>query len=311
MKKHGKKGKATQILEYSAAYLVFSIVRILPWKVVDTMSSFLGRLLFVFSSKRRNLAIENVRYALKIENDREAKDLALRSCKSFFLTFLEIPKIREAINAPHTMSRLRSMIKDIDAMFQRAREIHEATGGCIFITPHLGSWEMLLYLSAMAHIPMTLIIRPLDNPYIERLLNRETSGQIIMPKTNALSHLKRALREGRSVGMLPDQSTMKGLSLYFFGRQASTTPLPALLAISCKRPIVTVACCRKPDGRHYELFIGEPIWPDSSEDKRAEIIRLTEAMTRSMEDVIRRYPDQYLWMHNRWKRYRHKREFLG
>jgi KDO2-lipid IV(A) lauroyltransferase len=131
-----------------------------------------------------------------------------------------------------------------------------------------------------------------------------------MPKKNSFFALQETLKKGKSIGMLPDQSTMKGILVDFFGRKATTTPVPALLAISHKRPIVVVACCRKQGGR-FEGFVSDPIWPKDNESEKAEIFRLTQEMNRNMELIIKKYPGQYLWMHNRWKTYKNKKEFYS
>ena len=105
---------------------------------------------------------------------------------------------------------------------------------------------------------------------------------------------------GRSVGILPDQATYKGIPVEFFGRPAWTTPVPALLAVVQRRPLVPVACVRT--GRlRFGGILGEPIWPRERGSEKAEVVRLTALMSRQMEDAIRACPEQYLWMHNRWK----------
>ena len=93
----------------------------------------------------------------------------------------------------------------------------------------------------------------------------------------------------------------------FLGRAATTTPIPAILAIANDRPIVVVACCRRQD-HSFEGFVGDPLWPAAGQSEPAEIRRLTQAMNRNMETIIRRYPEQYFWMHDRWKRYNFKGE---
>jgi len=100
---------------------------------------------------------------------------------------------------------------------------------------------------------------------------------------------------------------MTAVSVDYFGREASTTPVPAFLAVLYKRPIVVVACCRKSRDFQYEGFVGDPIWPDGDKNEKTEIIRLTQEMNRGMEAIIRKYPEQYLWMHDRWKKYRFKK----
>ena len=104
---------------------------------------------------------------------------------------------------------------------------------------------------------------------------------------------------------------MKGLLIDFFGRKATTTPVPALLSISYNRPLVVFACCRKSGNYQYEGFVSDPIYPGEYTSKKDEIIRITEAMTREMESIIRKYPEQYLWIHNRWKTYKGKKEFMS
>ena len=264
--------------------------------------------------RRRNIAIENLRNAFNGEKtEKEIRDIARQSCKSFFLTFLEIVKLGSLFLKPDTMDRIRPTTENLDQLFLKAKKIHDESGGCIFVTPHISNWEILPYVSSAVGIPLAIVVRPLDNVYLEKLIyaNRAASGQIIIPKRNALFVLQKTLQQGKSIGLLPDQSTMKGVSVEFFGRKATTTPVPAILAITYKRPIVVVACCRKSNEYQYEGFVCDPIWPGEYKSEKAEIFRLTEEMNRKMESIIKKYPSQYLWIHNRWKTYKGKKELLS
>lgn len=313
-KKRKKKGKFIKISEYAAVYSLINISRIVPLKVVKIISNFIGDLLYFLVPRRRNIAIKNLRNAFKGEKtEKEIREIARQSCRSFIFTFLEIIKLRFLLTKPDTVNSLRSTGKNLDELFRKAKKIHDESGGCIFVTPHIGNWEVLPYVSSVVGIPLTVVVRPLDNVYLEKLIyaNRADSGQVIIPKKNALFVLQKTLRQGKSIGMLPDQSTMKGISVNFFGRKATTTPVPAILAITYKRPIVVIACCRKPDNYQYEGFVCEPIWPREYKSEKAEIFRLTEEMNLKMESIIRKYPEQYLWIHNRWKTYKGKKELLS
>ena len=230
----------------------------------------------------------------------------------FFLTFLEIIKIRYLFTKPDIADRLREQTRNVDALFKKAKKIHDESQGCIFVTPHIGNWELLPHVSAYAGIPLAIVARPLDNGYLERLIfeNRVAGGQVLIPKKNALFTLQKTLQKGTSIGMLPDQSTMKGLSIDFFGRPATTTPVPAILAINYKRPIVVVACCRTKDNK-YDGFVSDPIFPGEYTSEKEEITRITKEITREMEIIIRKYPEQYLWIHNRWKTYKNKRAVMS
>jgi KDO2-lipid IV(A) lauroyltransferase len=286
----------------------------LPARALHGISLVLGNVLYIFVPRRRKIALKNLRDAFgKTKRESEIRRIARRSCKSFFLTFLEMIKSRSLLSQPEAVIRLRELTDELDELFQKAKKIHDQSGGCIFVTPHIGNWEVLPSISSIVGIPLAVVVRPLDNPFLERLIyaHRSESGQVIIPKKNALFVLQRTLKRGKSIGLLPDQSTMKGISVDFFGHKATTTPVPALLAISYQRPVVVVACCRRPDGRRYEGFVSAPIWPRESESEKAEIFRITEEMNRKMESIIRKYPEQYLWIHNRWKTYRHKKELLA
>jgi KDO2-lipid IV(A) lauroyltransferase len=281
---------------------------------VKYISNFLGDLLYILVPKRRNIALDNLRNAFASENnDKQIKTIARHSCRSFFLTYLEIIKLRSLFDKPDTIDSLRTRTVKLDELFLKAKKIHDESSGCIFVTPHIGNWEVLPYVSATVGIPLSVVVRPLDNNYLEKLMyeNRSSSGQVIIPKKNALFALQKTLQQGKSIGMLPDQSTMKGISINFFNRKATTTPIPAILAINYNRPIVVVACCRKQHSNHYEGFVCDPIWPGEFNSEKQEIFRLTEEMAGKMESIILKYPEQYLWIHNRWKKYKDKKELLS
>jgi KDO2-lipid IV(A) lauroyltransferase len=195
-------------------------------------------------------------------------------------------------------------------MLTRVRQLHDEHRGCVFVTPHLGSWELLPYDAAVFGIPLTVPVRPLDNPYLERQLARAraATGHRFVSRRHGLLGLGTDLARGRSLAILADQATVGGPRIEFFGRPAHTSPVPALLAVRYGRPIVVVACVRTEDAG-FTGWVSEPLWPDQAADESeaAQVERLTAAMNRQMEAVIRLYPDQYLWMHNRWKTYAESR----
>lgn len=310
LRKKKAKGEALQLVEYGATALLLFLVRLIPLSLIRMLSRLLGWLFFRFVPRRRRIALENLTQAFQGEKAEELVSIARESFISVVLTFLESAKFRRVFTGPDAFARVRQSSDGLEQLFRKARKIHDESGGCIFVTPHIGNWEFLPHVSALVGIPLAVVVRPLDNPYLERLLyqSRTATSQVIIPKRNAFFVLQKTLRGGRSIGMLPDQSTMKGIMVDFFGRMATTTPVPALLAITHKRPIVVVACCRKEGGK-YEGFVCDPIWPGDYESEKAEIFRITREMAKNMESIIRKYPGQYLWMHNRWKTYKNKKEF--
>ncbi|MBA4373684.1 MAG: hypothetical protein C0402_12595 [Thermodesulfovibrio sp.] len=308
-----KKSWLLQIVEYGAASIFMAIFRRLPFGVTYRLSSLLGNLLFNVVPRRRDIALDNVRKAFANEKtEGEIRDIARRSCQSLFLTAFEVMKSRKVFNSPDVLDQLKKTNTDLEQLFQKAKKIHDEANGCIFVTPHIGNWELLPAVSAVVGIPLVMVARPLDNPYLEKLFyeNRTAGGQVVVPKRNAMFVLQRTLQQGKSIGMLTDQSTIKGILVDFFGRKATTTPVPAVLAITKNRPVVVVACCRTADFR-FEGFVCDPIWPRKFEHEKDEIYRITQEVNHQMESIIRKYPEQYFWLHNRWKTYTGTKEVMS
>jgi Kdo2-lipid IVA lauroyltransferase/acyltransferase len=285
--------------------LLLGAVRPLPMAVLAPATAALARVAFSFlGRRRRRIAVDNVTLALGVDEVR-ARRLARSGLESFLLTAMpEIAKLRGPLTAPDALEWIERRSPELAGVFERARELHEKTRGCIFVTPHLGNWELLPFAAAAVGIPLAVVARPLDNPHLERLLfaNRERTGHLVVARKNSLLRLQQLLASGRSVGMLPDQAVMGGVPAPFLGREALTTPVPALLAVYQQRPIVVVACLRT--GRlRFTARLSEPIWPERDSVEKTEVVRLTTAMSRAMEAVVREHPEQYFWLHDRWKRY--------
>jgi KDO2-lipid IV(A) lauroyltransferase len=304
-----KKSLAQQWLEYAGVSLLLFVPRLIPPRFVRGLSNVLGKVFFRLVEKRRVIALGNLRAAFGPEKtEGELLSIALRSFCSFILTYLEIARFRPFLRRGGSIEGIQRLSEELRELFRKAKGIHDESKGCIFVTPHIGNWEMLPHVAAAVGIPLVVVARPLDNPLLERLIfsGRAESGQVFIPKRNALFKLQKMLRDGLSIGLLPDQSTMQGVAAEFFGRKAFTTPVPAILSITYQRPIVVVACCRSERDGGFEGFVSDPILPGPYRSEKDEILRLTTAMNRTMESVIRRHPEQYLWMHNRWKTYKKK-----
>lgn len=292
--------------EYWAVRFVILVVRSLPLAFLRFFGTVAGDAFFALSERRRQIALANLRHALgESTGEEERKDIARESCRSLILTFLEMIRFHFSEPDMKTIRERTARSQHLQTILTRARHIHDETGGCLFVTPHIGNWELLLRGATLVGIPLAVVMRPLDNPDVERLLfaTRAAEGHLVIPKKNALFALQRILRQGKSIGLLPDQSTKKGIPASFFGRKALTTPVPALLSVMYNRPIVVVACCRSRKNGTFEGFVSDPLWPTPGANERDEVVRLTQAMNHSMEEVIVRYPEQYLWIHNRWKTY--------
>jgi KDO2-lipid IV(A) lauroyltransferase len=185
-----------------------------------------------------------------------------------------------------------------------ARAAFESRRGLFFLTPHLGNWELAALAAAGRGMPMTVIARPLDNPRLDRRLTafRERGGNVVVPKTEAAREILRALRAGGAVGILLDQHARgaDAVAAPFFGRPAATSSAVARFVDRTEALVVPAAAIRIGPAR-YRLRFEEPIDVRTipKEDRTPE--RLTALLNATMEAQIRRAPEQWLWLHHRWK----------
>lgn len=183
----------------------------------------------------------------------------------------------------------------------------------ILITGHTGNWEFLGYLLAVYGYRVNALARPLDNPYLNRWVMgiREARGMRILTKWGAMEIVQGLIQRGEWVGFIADQNAGdQGLFVPFFGRLASTYKSIGLLAMRYEVPIVVGQAERVGQQFKYHIFCQDVIRPDDWIDQPDPLFYVTARYNRAMEQVIRRAPEQYLWMHRRWKS-RPKHERLG
>jgi KDO2-lipid IV(A) lauroyltransferase len=176
--------------------------------------------------------------------------------------------------------------------------------GVIFVTAHMGSWEVLGALSALVGYPLWSLARPLDNPLLDRLVvrHREQHGQHILDRRGAILHAMRLLRAGEHVAFLVDQDARRrGVFVPFFGRPASTVASVARLSIATGAPVVFCYALRETDELRFKVYVDGPLWPDPGVPRDEEIVRITATFTRWIEQAVRKSPERWLWLHRRWK----------
>lgn len=185
--------------------------------------------------------------------------------------------------------------------FERARSLGK---GVLFLTAHFGNWELSSFAHGVYGYPLNFIVREMDNPLIDRLINhyRTLSGGHAIEKRDASRQVLRAFQRGESVGILMDQNMLPGEGVFveFFGRLASTTTWPARLARKTGVPIVLGLVIWDAQLKKYRLRF-EPVEWIMRDDPDEEILANTANFTRLIEQYARQYPEQWLWVHRRWK----------
>ena len=177
-------------------------------------------------------------------------------------------------------------------------------GPMILLSGHFGNWEMAGYLFGVFGFPPNSVARTLDNPYLDDFLRRfrERTGQKMIPKNGGYDQMLEVLRDGGILSFLADQDAgQRGLYVDFFGRPASTHKAIALLAIEHQAPVVVGYARRIGPGFRYEVGCDAIIEPHEWSGQADDVRLLTQRYTTSLENVIRRSPEQYLWLHRRWK----------
>jgi KDO2-lipid IV(A) lauroyltransferase len=188
--------------------------------------------------------------------------------------------------------------------FEAMDEALQEGRGLVVVTGHLGNWEMGGASIAAWGVSLDVIAQRQRNPLfdVDITRNRESLGMTVVERRDAPKRMLRTLRAGRGVGIVGDQNVRRGgVFVDFFGRPASTARGPAMFALRTGAPLFAGAVRRLPGfPQRYRAEV-QRIQVTPSEDLEADVVRLTEAHTRYLEDKVREAPEQYFWQHRRWK----------
>jgi len=268
-----------------------------PWGVASWLGRRMGDLAYLVFSGRRRITLENLAQAFPGLSPAERRALSRRSWQHLGLVFVELCAL---LSRPLDDLLSRISVEGREHL-DRAMAAH---GRVLALSGHLGNWELLNMAHRVTPYPLAVVVRPLDahwlNPLAERL--RLRTGVELIDKRGALRPVLSALSRGGMVGILLDQNTARseGVFVPFFGRAASTSRSVALLALRTGAPIVPIFARREGDGRH-RIIVRPPLDPPKAGDREAAIAELTGRCTEVIEAAIREAPEQWLWMHNRWR----------
>ncbi len=283
-------------LEYLLTRIGMGLVRWLSPRAADRFGVCVGMILWAVLPSRRMVARDNLRLALGDDptGDNYAT-LVRRVFQNIGRSFVEFARIR-------MMSReeIRPLVIGAGAeLFAQA----QARGrGAVLLTAHFGNWELLGFWAALETDSVDFLTGRLHNPLIDRLMQecRQQMRVGIIPLTTNARTVLRRLRENRLIAMVADQHAPNGVLVDFFGHPAATPKGPAMFAIHAGCPILPYLLRRERWDRHV-VIVGPPIYPPDSGDREADMRMMTERYTKFFEQEIRKYPDQWMWTHRRWK----------
>lgn len=258
----------------------------------------LGELAFRLDGRHRRIALRNLAVAFPGKNRVERAKIARSAFRNLGRVLAEISFIPR-LNGRNT-GRYIAM-EGLDN-FQRA---HAKGRGVLFLTGHFGNWEwMAATFPLMTRQPCHVVVRPLDNGFLDGLVERlrTCTGNHTIPKRKSMGRILRLLRSGEVVGILLDQNMawQEGVFVNFFGELACTNMGMALLALRTGAAVLPIFNIRQPDG-FYRVIIEPELPLIRTENKEFEVEKNTELFTRVIERYVHDYPDHWLWVHQRWK----------
>ncbi|MEP6704789.1 MAG: lysophospholipid acyltransferase family protein [Acidobacteriota bacterium] len=303
-----KKSKTQIWLEYVPVRLLFAVLGVLPRKTALGAGVFLGRLGYRFAGGLRRVALRNLEIAFPEKGPREHEAIALGSFESLGRLLGELTQFPRA--TPETLESLIEFEFESEESKRSpemmAVETEWAKGrGTLLLGPHLGNWEMGVFAYSALRDKITYLARPLDNPLIEQFTVRLRTrfGNRPIDKNNSVSKAMSILREGGILGVLPDVNVLPrdGVFVPFFGTLACTTSGVAMMAMRTNAMILPMCCVWNKKTEKYNVRFGKLVEQARTGDRHRDVYEMTAAFTLEMEKFIRAYPDQWLWIHKRWK----------
>jgi KDO2-lipid IV(A) lauroyltransferase len=269
----------------------------LPPGLADRLGGGLGAACHALLRGRRRIALANLELALGPELDPARRAAVARAhFRHLGVTALEDCRLFFGAATP-----LLESVRVEGLEYLRAALGHGH--GVLCLTAHLGNWELLAAAHSRTGVALNVVVRPLDNPHLEALLarGRARGGVGLIPKRRALRPVMAALARGECVGMLLDQDAgQDGVFVPYFGHPASTSRSLAVLALKTGAPVVPAFIQRLADGGHRVTL--EPMVPlASSGDRSQDVAAATAAFTAVIERHVRAQPEQWFWVHRRWK----------
>ncbi len=265
----------------------------LPYRTIHSIGTHFGTLAYHLFPKFRKRAESNLALAkeLDLTND-QIRTLAKKSIQSLMITLLEYPKLAREKNISNIA--FCDNPKQADTIMAKGK-------GVIFFCGHQANWE-LLFLEGTSRMPGVAIGRPIKNRYLYNWVQniRQKFGGTMIPPKNAIKEGLLALKKGAFLGIVGDQGMPdSGYSSPFLGREAWTSPIPALLAYKTNTPLIVATTLRE-KGK-YRIHYSDPLFPDPTAPKESEVKRLMDQALQFFADSIKAHPEQWLWVHNRWK----------
>ena len=278
--------------------ILFSLFGRIPRKWAIRLGNVLGKLWYFADKRHRNIALTNLNYAYGHEKSpAEIEKLARQVFQNLAQIPLEICwSLRLGVNDFLPYCDVKGYA-NLQAALEKGK-------GVLFFSAHIGNWELLSFSFGRFGFPVSGIYRPLKSEPINMLIYnyRTRFGAKLIPKKHSMRRVLKCLKNNECVGMLMDQDpgSSAGVFADFFGIPVSTNKGLAQLALKTGASVIPAYVIR--DGLKYHIEFGKEIPLIKTKEGEKDIVANTQQYNKAIEDVVRRYPEQWFWVHRRWKR---------
>jgi KDO2-lipid IV(A) lauroyltransferase len=284
-------------IEYAAVWLIVKGLGVLPPPIARSFAAGVVRLFYAFLPRLRKIAEVNLRIAFPEWNDAQRHSVVrgmLSNLGWMAAEFARFPKYsRENIEQIVVLDGHENFLEG-----QRRGK------GVLYLTGHIGAWELSSFAHALYGFPLHYMARRIDNPRIDALVNgyRCLSGNRPIFKNESARVMLKVLKDSGTLGILADQNTMPEEAVFvdFFGKQASTTTGIARVALHTGAAVVPGYAIWDEPSRKYRLRFEPPVELIRTGDTERDVFENTQKFTKVIEEIIRKYPEQWVWMHGRW-----------
>lgn len=274
------------------------LMALLPRPLARAMGIAIGAVVYLFFGRLRRVGKRNLQIAFPEKTQRERNQL-LRGM------YLSLGRLLAEFCLFPRYTRQNVSNVAVYHGFENFEVAEQARNGVLLLTGHVGGWEVGSFVHSLYGHPMNIVVRPLDNPYLNRMAEsfRSRFGNRLLPKQDFARGLLAAMRRGETVGILMDTNMTppQGDFVPFFGVPACTATGLARVAMKTGAAVVPAFTVWDDKLRKYRVLFEPAIKLVNTGNHDADVLANTALFNKAIEDIIRRYPDQWLWVHRRWK----------
>lgn len=291
-------GGLKEHVEFSLAYVLLKTFGLMPRPVARVAAQAFAWCGFQLARRQRKTGMRNLEMAFPGKNSAEREAL-LRGCfrniGRLLVEFSHFPELRKSNIGKYVV---------VDGFDNYERAVR-AGKGVIYLTGHLGAWELGSFSQSIFGYPLKFVVRPIANPRVEELISRYRmlGGNAPIHRRNAARDILQALRRNEAVGILFDQNTTRAEGIFadFFGIPAATTPAIATFALRTGAAVVPAFLIWDESIGKHRLKFDPAVQLIETGDRTRDVVENTKNFNRILEQWVRTYPDQWLWIHRRWK----------